>query len=46
MTIVFAVSAAALAFMRSRVRRGAITTGISLMVYLAIGTPWLLAVAR
>jgi DASS family divalent anion:Na+ symporter len=27
-------------------RLGAITTGISLLVYLAIGTPWLLAVAR
>ena len=27
-------------------RLGAITTGISLVVYLAIGTPWLLAVAR
>jgi len=27
-------------------RLGAITTGISLAVYLAIGTPWLLAVAR
>jgi DASS family divalent anion:Na+ symporter len=27
-------------------RLGAITTGISLLVYLSIGTPWLLAVAR
>jgi DASS family divalent anion:Na+ symporter len=27
-------------------RLGAITTGISLVVYLAIGTPWLMAVAR
>ena len=27
-------------------RLGAITTGISLLVYLAVGTPWLLAVAR
>jgi DASS family divalent anion:Na+ symporter len=27
-------------------RMGAMTTGISLLVYLAVGTPWLLAVAR